>query len=79
MDKRPISDAVEKAGGAVVLGKKLGITHQAIYLWVRRGYAPVERAIQLEKLSGVARHLLINPKLVSAIIATDKYDAADLI
>lgn len=76
---KPIEEAVEKAGGAIKLARKLGITHQAIYLWVRRGYAPIDRAERLEKMTNIPRHRLVNPRLVRAIIATEKIDAADLL
>lgn len=44
--------AIRKAGGAVRIGSKLGITAQAIYQWK---ICPPFRVLDLERLSGVSR------------------------
>lgn len=51
----PVQLAVEGAGGTAVLARGLNIRSQAISQWTR---IPAERVLQVEKLSGVPRHLL---------------------
>ena len=45
-------------GNANKLAKLLGISAEAIYQWVRRGYCSDKRVLDLERLSGVSRYLL---------------------
>lgn len=43
--REALKRAIEIAGGAVALARKLGVTHSAICQWDR---APVNRALQIE-------------------------------
>ena len=45
--------AKRQAGGRIALGVALGISPQAISQWKR---CPAERALDVEKASGVSRH-----------------------
>ncbi len=47
--------AINLAGGPGELGRILGISSQAISQWTR---VPAERVLEVEKASGVNRHLL---------------------
>lgn len=48
--------AKQKAGGSTALAKALGrITPQAVSQWRR---VPAERTIEVEKITGVSRHVL---------------------
>lgn len=40
------------------LARELGVTAQAVGLWVERGKVPAERAARMEKLLGVDRRKL---------------------
>lgn len=62
--------AVEKAGGVAKLAAAIGVTRQAAYGWLTRGYAPTERAIQIEALYGIPRAELWNPKLKAVLTET---------
>lgn len=73
-----IDRAVEMADGAVPLAAKLGVTHQAVFQWIKRGWAPLQRAIQIEGIYGVPRRELLKPELVEALEAPAD-TAADLI
>ena len=55
MNKTPLAGAIEKAGGARKLAKKLGISSQAISQWTR---VPVNRVLAVEALTQVPRHEL---------------------
>ena len=52
-----LSQAIEKAGGAVALARRLGITSQAISQWRR---VPPLRVLEVEEATGrrVSRHEL---------------------
>ncbi len=52
-----ISLAIKKAGGAVKLGKALGITRQAVEQWPKR-VVPPEHVLAIEKLTGISRYAL---------------------
>ena len=65
-----IKKAIEKAGGANALATKLGVTHQAIYTWVRRGWVPAQRALQIEIIYDVPRGDLFKPEL-AALLASN--------
>jgi len=52
---KPLEKAIEQAGGLRELGRKLGISHQAIHQWVR---VPAERVLTVERITGVSRHAL---------------------
>jgi DNA-binding transcriptional regulator YdaS (Cro superfamily) len=49
--------AVEKAGGGVVIARALKVSPAAITYWKRRGIPP-ERVLDVERLTGISRHLL---------------------
>ena len=69
--KSPVSGidlAIATAGGAAALAKVLNVTHQAVYLWGKRGWVPSVRALQIEELFSVPRIALVNPRLVPLIV-----------
>ena len=47
MDTKQI---IELAGGAQVLAKRIGLTHQAIYAWRE---VPADRVIEVARLTGL--------------------------
>jgi hypothetical protein len=51
----PLDRAARSAGGFPKLAKKLGCSAAAIYQWDK---VPVERAIQIERLTGISRQEL---------------------
>lgn len=62
-----IETVVSKAGSISALARALGIAHQVANRWVKRGYVPPRRALELEVLYGVPAHSLVKPSL--ALIA----------
>jgi DNA-binding transcriptional regulator YdaS (Cro superfamily) len=62
-----VDTAVQRAGGIVRFAKALGITHQAVYDWKRRGWVPLERAVAIESIFGIPRAELMNPDVVRAM------------
>jgi DNA-binding transcriptional regulator YdaS (Cro superfamily) len=50
-----LSKAIEAVGNKSVLARHLGLTPQAIDQWRK---VPAERVLQVERASGVSRHLL---------------------
>lgn len=61
--------AVKEAGSQTQLARALGVTQQAISIWLHQGYAPPDRAREIEMLYGVPRASLVSPKLLSMIDA----------
>ena len=62
-----IKKAVDLAGGANALALKLGVTHQAIYVWMRKGWVPAQRALQIEHLFDIPRVELFKPELAALL------------
>lgn len=58
-----IQRVVDIAGSQGRVAEILGVTQQAVSEWVRRGYAPPSRLVELEAQFGVPRVDLINPRL----------------
>jgi DNA-binding transcriptional regulator YdaS (Cro superfamily) len=61
--------AIDLAGGACALAHNLGVTHQAVYTWAKRGWVPMQRALQIETEYGVSRAQLLKPELVAVFTA----------
>ena len=58
-----IKNAVALAGNITALAKALGVTQQAVSLWVKAGYVPVKRAHQINKKYGVPISTLVKPSI----------------
>jgi hypothetical protein len=59
--------AIEKAGGIIKFCKTMGVTHQAVYSWRKRGWVPPERAVVIEAIFKIDRDRLMNPDLLRAL------------
>lgn len=58
-----IQRAVQYAGSQERLAEKLGVTQQAVSAWLRRGYVPELRAVEIEQVYAIPRGDLISPRL----------------
>jgi DNA-binding transcriptional regulator YdaS (Cro superfamily) len=70
-----IYKAVQKAGGPPHLASRIGVSRQAVYEWLQRGYVPAKRAIQIGEAFGIPREELIDPRLRSAMADSSNPDA----
>lgn len=59
--------AVRAAGSQTALADRIGVTQQAINKWVRLGWVPMSRAVEIEKTFGVPCRDLVSPKLKALI------------
>jgi transposase-like protein len=66
-----INEAIERAGGIMALARAVGVTHQAIYDWRKRGAVPLPRAVVIAALFKIERDQLIDPKIANAIAVQD--------
>ena len=55
MEEKALEAAIKAAGGAAVIARDLDISTQAISQWKQ---APVNRVLDIERISGVSRHIL---------------------
>lgn len=53
--KSPLETAIAKVGSQAALASAVGVTQQAVSLWVRKGRVPAEYVVKVELASGVSR------------------------
>lgn len=71
--KSPIDDVVERLGGLTKAAAALGIGNPSVIAnWKARGRIPVDRVVDVERVTGISRHIL-RPDL-SKIFSTDGVD-----
>lgn len=66
-----ITAAITKGGGILAFSRDMGVTHQAVYYWKRRGFVPPARARAIEQKFGISSMKLMDPALI-AIFAPHK-------
>jgi len=59
--------AIIIAGSQAKLAATLGCSQQNVGFWLKQGYCPPERIIEVEQATGVGRAQLINPKLLDLL------------
>ena len=62
-----LRDTVIKAGGILKFREAMGVSHQAIYHWMKKGRVPLIRAAKIEELYGTPARDLIDPAVVRAL------------
>jgi DNA-binding transcriptional regulator YdaS (Cro superfamily) len=62
-----IHAALLKAGSQQVMANQLGVSQQAISIWLRRGWVPHRRAIEIEQTYNIPRARLISPRLIDLV------------
>lgn len=53
-----VKQVIKRAGGVLALANALSIDHSAVSKWQRRGRVPVERVPDVERITGIPRHVL---------------------
>jgi DNA-binding transcriptional regulator YdaS (Cro superfamily) len=72
--------AVDFAGGATQLAHTLGVSHQVVHKWLKRGWVSPKRATELSGLYGIPAIDLIRPELRHVLAMIDAASInADLI
>jgi len=62
-----IAEAIRQAGGQEKLGERLGVSQQAVSLWLGQGWVPAKRAKAIEREFAIPRTSLINPELIELV------------
>ena len=65
--EKAMEQAVRSAGSQTALGKALGVSQAAIWMWMKRGWMPVRRARQIEEIFNIPAVDLINPDLAGMV------------
>lgn len=76
MEQTGLARAVQFAGGVSSFAQSLGVTHQAVYQWLRRGWLTPKRAEQVSELYGVPAAELLDPEITKLVRVTDVADVA---
>ena len=58
-----VSKASDVAGSQRALALALGVSEQAVCVWVKQGWVPLRRAQQIEALYGMPRTDTMNPRV----------------
>jgi hypothetical protein len=62
-----IREAIANAVRILKFAHALGVTHQAAYYWLKRGFVPPERALVIEALFKVDRERIMDPALLRVL------------
>lgn len=62
-----LDEAIKRGGGIVAFARRIGVRHQAVYHWKKRGWTPLDRALAIEATFGIDRNLLMEPRLAHAL------------
>lgn len=62
-----IREAIANADGILKFAHAMGVSHQAVYYWLKRGFVPIERALVIEALFKVERERIMDPALLKAL------------
>lgn len=65
-----IKEAVAEAGSMTALGEMLGVTQQAVSLWVAQGYVPLARAKQIASFTRIPEARLVSPEIAELLGAS---------
>jgi hypothetical protein len=52
MIEATLNRAIQAGGGIISFAKAMGVTHQAVYHWKKRGYVPFDKAAKVQHLFG---------------------------
>ena len=77
--REALNATIIKAGGIVRFAKDMGVSHQAVTSWRKKGHVTLERAVQIEGLYGTARDSVLDPYLLEMLSRDTAADAAELL
>lgn len=63
-----IADAVLRAGSQTELANKIGVSQQVVSKWLKRGFVPLSRVVEIESEYGIPRARLANPRLTDLVV-----------
>lgn len=69
-----VQAAADKSGGILPLAELLGVTHQAVYGWLKRAWMPARQAVIVEQKLGLNRAQNLDPHILDLFALTaDEY------
>ncbi|MDE2107082.1 MAG: helix-turn-helix domain-containing protein [Patescibacteria group bacterium] len=74
-----LEQAIAAAPGIVAFAKALGVTHQAVSAWRKKGHVSLVRAAQIETLYGVSFRLLVSSDVSDTLLGLGKTDGSDVL
>ena len=73
-----IEIAIDRGGGIVRFSEAMGVKHQAVYSWKKRGWAPADKALIMERLFCVPRADTMDPR-IAEVLAAPHQDVHDVL
>lgn len=65
--KSGLYEAILAAGSQAKLADLMGCSQQNVAFWLKKGYCPIERVIEIEQATGVPRARLVSPLLLDLL------------
>ncbi len=73
-----LENAIARAGGIVRFAGSLGVSLQAVTLWRKQRYVPLQRAVAIEQMYHIPREILVTED-VAAALAAPRSASSDLL
>jgi hypothetical protein len=54
-----LNAAIRDNGGIIAFAQDMGVSHQVIYQWKKRGYVPMDRALIIQNKYGVDHKTMV--------------------
>jgi hypothetical protein len=67
MFEATLDRAIQAGGGMISFAKTMGVTHQAVYHWKKRGYVPLDKAARVQSLFGEPMLTLVRPDVADTL------------
>ena len=67
-----IDAAIKLAGGIQPFCSAMGVTHQAVYSWAKKGYVPAKRAVDMERLGFAIVADVVDPAVAAAFASMNR-------
>lgn|GEM_PF-6574853 len=62
-----LNAAIRDNGGIIAFAQDMGVSHQVIYQWKKRGYVPMDRALIIQNKYGVDHKTMVRSDIAQLL------------